>query len=58
MLEPCRWNVIDAGRMRDNLDATRGLIFADAAAAILSADLGREAAHRTVSEAAAIVHGR
>src|SRR4051812_12830268 len=32
-------------RMRANLDATRGLIFADAAAARLAPRLGREAAH-------------
>jgi 3-carboxy-cis,cis-muconate cycloisomerase len=38
--------------MRANLDATRGLIFADAAAGILSAAMGREKAHRVVAEAA------
>ncbi|HEX2554845.1 MAG TPA: adenylosuccinate lyase family protein [Microvirga sp.] len=39
-------------RMRANLDATRGLLFADAAAGRLVTGLGREAAHRLVEEAA------
>jgi 3-carboxy-cis,cis-muconate cycloisomerase len=39
-------------RMRANLDATRGLLFADAAAARLGARLGREAAHALVERAA------
>lgn len=39
-------------RMRANLDATRGLLFADAAAGRLAARLGREEAHRLVEEAA------
>lgn len=40
------------GRMRANLDATNGLLFADAAAARLSATLGRAAAHDLVERAA------
>ncbi|MGA2129690.1 MAG: hypothetical protein ABSG76_26455 [Xanthobacteraceae bacterium] len=36
--------VVDAERMRVNLDATRGLIFADAVAARLARHLGRGAA--------------
>ena len=39
-------------RMRANLDATRGLLFADAAAGRLAAGLGREAAHHLVEKAA------
>jgi 3-carboxy-cis,cis-muconate cycloisomerase len=39
-------------RMRQNLDATRGLLFADAAAARLTPQLGREKAHHLVEEAA------
>jgi 3-carboxy-cis,cis-muconate cycloisomerase len=39
-------------RMRANLDATRGLLFADAAAGRLAASLGREQAHRVVEHAA------
>ena len=43
---------VDPERMRANLDATRGLIFADAAAARLAPRLGREAAHELVEHAA------
>ena len=43
---------VDPARMRANLDATRGLLFADAAAARLGAALGREAAHALVERAA------
>jgi 3-carboxy-cis,cis-muconate cycloisomerase len=39
-------------RMRQNLDATRGLLFADAAAARLTPQLGREKAHQLVAQAA------
>ena len=39
-------------RMRANIDLTRGLLFADAAAGRLGARLGREAAHRLVEHAA------
>ena len=42
-------------RMRRNLDATRGLLFADAAAARLAGAIGREAAHALVADAAARV---
>ncbi|WP_375459228.1 adenylosuccinate lyase family protein [uncultured Enterovirga sp.] len=37
--------VVDPERMRRNLDATRGLLFADAVAARLTASLGRAGAH-------------
>ena len=40
--------VVDTERMRANLDATRGLLFADAVAAALGAGTGREAAHALV----------
>ncbi len=46
---------IDAARMRSNLDLTRGLIFADAVAALLAPALGGAAAHALVEEAAAEV---
>ena len=46
---------VDAARMRRNLDATAGLLFADAAAARLAGRLGRDGAHRLVEEAAGIV---
>ncbi|MBV9078688.1 MAG: adenylosuccinate lyase family protein [Methylobacteriaceae bacterium] len=46
---------VDASRMRRNLDATGGLLFADAVAARLSARLGRAAAHETLEAAASRV---
>ena len=47
--------VVHPERMRANLDITRGLLFADAAAARLAAHLGREEAHALVERAAGIV---
>jgi len=44
--------VVDAPRMRANIDLTRGLLFADAAAARLSPLMGREAAHARIEHAA------
>ncbi len=44
--------VVDAPRMRANIGQTRGLLFADAAAARLAPLLGREAAHTRVEQAA------
>ena len=44
--------VVDTDRMRANIDLTRGLLFADAAAARLGARLGRETAHHLVERAA------
>ncbi len=46
---------VDAGRMHANLGLTRGLLFADAAAALLTPSLGRAAAHAAVEDAAAEV---
>lgn len=43
---------IDVVRMRANLDATRGLLFADAASALLAADLGASEAQAVVTRAA------
>jgi 3-carboxy-cis,cis-muconate cycloisomerase len=43
---------VDTQRMRRNLDATNGLLFADAAAGALTPSLGREAAHHAVEQAA------
>jgi 3-carboxy-cis,cis-muconate cycloisomerase len=43
---------VDPDRMRANLDLTRGLLFADAAAARLTPQIGREEAHRLVERAA------
>lgn len=44
--------VVDADRMRANIDLIHGLLFADAAAGRLGARLGRETAHRLVEHAA------
>ncbi|MGH9496736.1 MAG: 3-carboxy-cis,cis-muconate cycloisomerase [Candidatus Sulfotelmatobacter sp.] len=51
---------IDAGRMRENLDATRGTIFAEKAMILLGAKIGRDKAHRLLEEATrqAITQGR
>jgi 3-carboxy-cis,cis-muconate cycloisomerase len=43
---------VDPQRMRENLHLTRGLLFADAAAAALAPRLGAAAAHGAVEEAA------
>ena len=42
---------IDTARMRHNLDATHGLILAEAVSAALAPKLGREAAHGLIEEA-------
>jgi 3-carboxy-cis,cis-muconate cycloisomerase len=44
--------VVDPARMRANLDTTRGLIFADAAAAALAGKMGRGQAQRILADAA------
>jgi 3-carboxy-cis,cis-muconate cycloisomerase len=43
--------VVDAGKMRANIDLTGGLIFADAAATALAPKLGRDEAHALVRQA-------
>ena len=43
--------VVDAARMRSNLDATHGLIFAEAVSMALAERIGRTAAHALVKEA-------
>lgn len=48
---------VDPDRMRRNLDATRGLLFADAATSRLAPHLGREAALALVERSAEIVRG-
>ncbi len=47
--------VVHPARMRANLDATQGLLFADRAAALLTPTLGRAGAHARVAGAAATV---
>ncbi len=46
--------VVDAGRMRSNLDLTGGLIVAEAVMMGLAPHLGREAAHHVVADACAV----
>ncbi|MBV9393441.1 MAG: adenylosuccinate lyase family protein, partial [Methylobacteriaceae bacterium] len=43
---------VDADRMRDNLDVTRGLLFSDAAASALAPRHGSGQAHRMIEQAA------
>jgi len=47
--------VVDSDRMKINLQATKGLIFADAVAARLAPRIGREAAHALIEQAAETV---
>jgi 3-carboxy-cis,cis-muconate cycloisomerase len=42
---------VDAQRMRANIDATRGAIFAERAMILLGAKLGRDVAHKLIEEA-------
>jgi 3-carboxy-cis,cis-muconate cycloisomerase len=49
---------VHAARMRANLDLTRGLLFADAAAGVIASAAGRAEAHRIVEAAAARVRDR
>jgi 3-carboxy-cis,cis-muconate cycloisomerase len=44
--------MVDRTRMRQNIDVTRGLLFADAVAARLAPKLGRHRAHRLIEDAA------
>ena len=43
---------VHAARMRENIEATHGAIFAERAMMLLGASLGRDAAHKLVEEAA------
>ena len=42
---------VDPGRMRANLDSTKGVIFAERAMMLLGAKLGRDIAHKVLEEA-------
>jgi len=42
---------VDTARMRENIEATRGAIFAEKAAMLLAAKLGRSAAHKILEDA-------
>ena len=47
----CSGLTVDAARMRANIDATRGLIFAERAVTLLAPQIGREAAQKLVAAA-------
>jgi 3-carboxy-cis,cis-muconate cycloisomerase len=51
MSEAVEGLTVDSRRMTENLDATRGSIFAEKAAILLSRKLGREAAHEILEQA-------
>lgn len=50
MLEVVEGLKVDAARMRSNIDATNGAIFAEKAEMLLAREMGRDAAHAAVSE--------
>ena len=43
--------IVDAGRMRTNIEATQGRIFAERAMILLGAKIGRDVAHKLVEDA-------
>jgi 3-carboxy-cis,cis-muconate cycloisomerase len=51
MLEVAEGLRVDPERMRSNIEATRGVIFAERAMLLLAGKLGREQAHHTIEEA-------
>ncbi|HTM52010.1 MAG TPA: 3-carboxy-cis,cis-muconate cycloisomerase [Bryobacteraceae bacterium] len=51
MAEAAEGLSVDRARMRANLEATRGVVFAERAATLLAARMGRDAAHRLLEEA-------
>jgi 3-carboxy-cis,cis-muconate cycloisomerase len=50
MAEVAEGLTVDADRMRRNIDATRGAVFAEKAMMLLAPAMGREAAHHAVEE--------
>jgi 3-carboxy-cis,cis-muconate cycloisomerase len=50
MTEVAEGLTVDAGRMRRNIDATQGAVFAEKAMMLLAREMGRDAAHRAVEE--------
>ena len=50
MAEVAEGLTVDAARMRRNIDATQGAVFAEKAMMLLAREMGREAAYRTVEE--------
>jgi 3-carboxy-cis,cis-muconate cycloisomerase len=51
MAEVAEGLTVDPDRMRQNIEATRGVIFAERAMMLLAARLGRDAAHKLLEEA-------
>jgi len=51
MAEVAEGLTVDAARMRANIDATRGVIFAERAMILLGATLGRDGAHKLLDQA-------
>jgi 3-carboxy-cis,cis-muconate cycloisomerase len=60
MAEVAEGLAVNTKRMRENLEATHGSIFAEKAALLLTRDLGREAAHNVLEKATDFkrTHGR
>ena len=60
MAETAEGLAVDAARMRANLEATRGVVFAEKVMMLLGASLGRDGAHHLLAEASArsIAEGR
>ena len=52
MAEAAEGMTVDPARMRANIEATGGVIFAERAAMMLSESLGRDAAHKLLAQAA------
>ena len=50
MTEVCEGLTVDVERMRRNIDATNGTIFAEKAMMLLAPAMGRDAAHQPVEE--------
>jgi 3-carboxy-cis,cis-muconate cycloisomerase len=50
MAEVAEGLTVDAGRMRRNIDATQGAVFAEKAMIAMAREVGRDAAHRAVEE--------
>jgi 3-carboxy-cis,cis-muconate cycloisomerase len=51
MAEVAEGLVVDGARMRANIEATRGIIFAERVSILLAASMGRDAAHRLLEQA-------
>jgi 3-carboxy-cis,cis-muconate cycloisomerase len=51
MAEVAEGLTVDPARMRANIEATRGVIFAERVVMMLGASLGREAAHKLLEQA-------